>query len=79
MKMIIDQKVLQDEDRILKYDHQPEQKREREIYKYSCLQCRCYFNRILQCTSCNHFICLQCAKKAVKKKLNRISNKIECP
>lgn len=52
-------------------NERPANKEERAIYKYLCPICFRYYNETLECTACENYVCIPCARDLIKYELKR--------
>jgi len=52
-------------------NERPANKEDRLIYKYLCPICFRYYNEILECLSCENYLCIFCVRDLIKTELKR--------
>lgn len=60
-------------------NERPEDREERKLYPYLCPICFRYFNEMLDCSTCENYICMYCARDLIRIELKRTKALVPVP
>jgi hypothetical protein len=60
-------------------NERPTDPEERKTFRYLCPICFRYFNEILECTHCENYLCMYCARDLIKFELKRTKQLVPLP